>query len=236
MSDLLTLDQYKSDYYMQSTGTMPEEAVQVAIDMAEGAISAALGYPMADDGSPTFVAYQDTEEWPWPWPNRAITLMRPRIIAVDSVLALHDYYDCDCDWTELTGCAFVYDARLAVIKVRSCEQASSCWHSCDCPHRVRVAYTSGFAAADVVDTTPLGRRLRMAIALQAASLMRNMDHYTEGTVAIKSWSSLGYSETRDLLRSAAGTKLGQSILSQQAADLLNPLLIRRKGPVIIRGH
>lgn len=236
MSSILTIDQYKSDYYMQSTGTMPANAVQVAIDVAEADVSVALGYPVDDDGSPTFVAHQSTEEWPWPSPSRPIMLLRPRIITVDSILALHDYGDCDCEWTELTGCAFVHDARLSIIRVRTCAQASSCWSACDCPRRVRITYTSGFAAADAAATTVLGRKLRMAIALQAAALVRNLNHYTEGTMAVKSWSSLGYSETRDFVRTASGKLLGQSLLSQQAADILAPLLIRRKGPVIIRGH
>lgn len=234
MSVLLTPGEFASDYYMSSTGTKPANAVQVAIDLAEGDVSEVLGYPVTDAGAPTFISTQWTEEFVWPIPNRPIKLKKPRVISIDTVLGLHDSASCDCEWTELTACAFLFDSEKAIIHVRTCESALRCWKRCDCPHRARVTYTAGFAAADVTADTATGRRLRAAIALQARAYLNLLDFYTDGDVAAKSFSSLGYNETRDFVRTAAGRRLGLSTLSQQAADMLKPLMVHSKGAIILR--
>jgi hypothetical protein len=236
MSELLTAVEFASDSYMGSTGSSPSEAVQLAIDLAEGDVSAALGYAVDDDGTPTFVSHQDTEEHPWPWPNRAMKLQRPRIITIDSVYALHDTGDCDCEWTQLDACAFIFDARRGIVHFRSCEWVSRCWASCTCPERVRVTYTTGWTAAQVAATTPLGQRLRLAISLQARHYLNLTNFWTAGSTALKSLSTMGHSQTFDFVRSAVGLKFGQSLLCQNAADILNPLMSERKGPIMIRGH
>lgn len=236
MSELLTLAEFQSAAYMGSTGTATSEAAQLAIDLAEGDISSALGYPVDDDGTPTFVSHQTTEEWPWPWPNRAMKLRRPRIITVDSVYALHDTGDCDCEWTSLSACAFIFNADKGVVHFRSCEWVCQCWAQCTCPERVRVTYTSGWTAAQVLSTTPLGQRLRLAIALQARHYLNLTDFWTAGSVALKSLSTMGHSQAFDFVRSSVGKQLGQSVLCQNAADILTPLIPTRGGPVMIRGH
>lgn len=236
MSALLTPAEYASDYYMGSTGTKPANAVQVAIDMAEGDISEALGFPVDADGTPTFISTQVTETHKWPRPNRPLLLARPRVISLDSVYARHDLSDCDCEWTDLSACGFIFDTLVGIVKFRTCARASSCWVYCGCPQRVQVTYTCGFTAAQVADTTPTGRRLRQAIALQARAHMELMDHYTEGNTAVSSYSSLGYSEKREFKRSARGRKLGLSTLSQAAADLLEPLVVDRGGAIIARSQ
>lgn len=236
MSTLLTAVEYASDSYMDSTGTIPANAVQVAIDMAETDVSEALGFPVDGDGSPTFIAHQFTEEYPWPHPIRPLMLGSPRVISLDTVYARHDLGDCDCEWTDLTGCGFIHDARKGIILFRSCEWASSCWTCCRCPERVQVTYTAGFTAAQVAATTPTGRRLRLAIALRARALMDLQDHYGEGNVAVSSYSSLGYSERREFQRSALGRKLGLSVLDQASADVLRPLVVDRGGGVMLRSQ
>lgn len=234
MSTLLTPAEYASDSYMGSTGTVPANAVQVAIDIAEGHLSDALGYAVDDtDGTPTFIATQFTEEWPTQWPPRTHQLLKPRIITIDTVTALHAL-DCDCEWTELTECAVVYDAKHSVVQWQACTAVGGCYRSCSCPRRIRYVYTAGFTAAQVADTTPLGRTLRLAIALEARAFMNLQDHDSDGDVAVKSWSSLGYSETRDFTRSASGRRLGLGILSQRAADLIAPYCV--KTPVFIRSN
>lgn len=236
MSTLLTIDEFKSDSYMGSTGTKPSSAVQVAIDMAEGDVSRALGFPVDDDGTPTFIAHQFTEEHKWPRPNRPLMLDSPRVISLDTIYARHDLGDCDCEWTDLTACGFIHDARRGIVKFRTCERASSCWIYCGCPERVQVTYTAGFTAAQVATTTPAGRRLRLAIALQARAHLELQDFYTEGNAAVSSYSSLGYSEKREFERSARGRKMGLSALSQAAADVLGPLVVKRGGGIVARSQ
>jgi hypothetical protein len=235
MSVLLTVDQFKSDAYMGSTGTKPANAVQVAIDLAEGDVSEALGFPL-DDGAPTFIAQQVTEEYPWPHPNRPLLLTRPRVVSVDTVLARHDAGTCDCAWTDLTACAFLLDAKVGIVHFRSCAWAGGCWVNCRCPQRIQITYTAGFAAADLTADQPAGRRLRLAIALQARAHLELTDFYSEGNAAVSSYSSLGYSEKREFVRSATGRKLGLSALSQAAADVLRPLIVRRGGGIIARSQ
>ena len=232
----MTPAEFASDSYMGSTGTKPANAVQVAIDMAESDVSEALGFPLDSDGSYTFVAHQFVEEHRWPRPGRPLMLEAPRIITVDEVLALHDLGDCDCEWTELTACAFIYDALQGMVKFRYCERCASCWTRCSCPARVRVTYTAGFAASDVTADTPAGRKLRMAIALQARAHLDLMDFNTDGNVAIESYSSLGYSEKRAFGRTATGRAMGQSILSQAAADMLDSLIVKRGGGIMLRSQ
>jgi len=236
MSTLLTIDEFASDSYMGSTGTKPSNAVQVAIDIAETEVSEALGFPAGDDGTPTFISGEFTEEHPWPVPNRPLMLNSPRIITLDTVYARHDLGDCDCEWDDLTACGFIHDAKVGIVRFRTCARASSCWIYCGCPQRVQVTYTAGFTAAEVLPATPTGRRLRLAIALQARSHLELQDFYTDGNVAIKSYSSLRYSETREFTRSASGRKFGLSILSQAAADVLGPLVVDRGGAVMLRSQ
>lgn len=235
MSTLLTIGEFASDAYLGGTGTKASNAVQLAIDVAEGDISDALGFP-TDDGVPTFIAHEFTEEHPWPIPNRPVMLRRPRTISVDETLARHDLGTCDCEWTDLTACAFVHDARRSIVRFRTCERASSCWIYCGCPQRVQITYTAGFTAAQVDAATPTGQRIRLAIALQARALLDLQDFYTEGNAAVSSFSSLGYSEKREFVRTARGRKMGLSALSQAASDILEPLLVRRKGGIVLRGH
>jgi hypothetical protein len=236
MSTLLTIGEFASDSYMGSTGTKPANAVQVAIDMAESDVSIALGFPIDDDGSPAFISAEFTEEHKWPIPNRPLLLNSPRIISLDTIYARHDLGTCDCEWTDLTACGFIHNAKVGIVKFRTCERAASCWVYCGCPQRVQVTYTAGFTAAEVADTTPTGRRLRLAIALQARALLELQDFYTDGNVAISSWSSLGYSEKREFTRSARGKKMGLSILSQAAANVLEPLVVKRGGAVMLRSQ
>ena len=230
-----TADEFASDVYMGGTGTKSISAVQLAIDMAEADISDALGYPV-DAGAPTFLAQSFTEEHPWPVPNRPVMLHQPRIISVDTVLARHDLGTCDCEWTDLAACAFIHDARRGIVRFRTCARAASCWIYCGCPHRVSVTYTAGFTAAEVLSTTSTGKRLRLAIALQARAILELQDFYTEGNAAVSSYSSLGYSEKREFTRTARGRKMGLSALSQAASDTLEPLLVRRKGGIVLRMH
>lgn len=233
---LLTLDEFASEYYMGSTGTKPANAVQVAIEIAETEISEALGFPVDGDGAPTFISGEFTEEHPWPVPNRPLLLNSPRIVSLDTVYARHDLGTCDCEWTDLTACGFINDARTGIVKFRTCARAASCWIYCGCPQRVQVTYTAGFTAAQVAATTATGRRLRLAIALQARAHLELQDFYTEGNTAVSSYSSLGYSEKREFVRSARGRKFGLSMLSQAAADVLEPLVIERGGAIMLRSQ
>lgn len=227
LSTLLTIEEFASDYYMQSTGTIPSHAVQAAINVAEGDISNALGYPVdANDGTPTFIATQVVETHRWPVPNRPMYLIRPRLISLDSVVAMHAL-ECDCDWTEITECAFIHEALTSAIKFVICNRAAGCYSACSCPAQIQITYTSGFTEAQVLPATPLGQRLRQAIALQALTLIHDKDFYTDGGAAVKSYSSMGYSESRDFVRTAMGQRLGLGLLSEGAARQLGPLMIRR---------
>ena len=77
--------------------------------------------------------------------------------------------------------------------------------------------TAGFPAALVLPTTTLGRKLRLAIALTAREILELQDFWTEGVAPIKSYSELGYSESRDLHRTALGKRLGKGWLAENAA-------------------
>jgi hypothetical protein len=219
---------------MQSTYDIPVNAVEAAIDVAEGDISQALGYPVdANDGTPTFINTQVVETMRWPVPNRPVYLERPRLISLDTVVARHGL-ECDCDWTDVTECAFIYDTLTSAIKFQICNRAAGCYNACSCPQIMQGTYTSGFTAAQVLGTTPLGRRLRQAIALQATELIKQKDFYTDGAAAVGSFSSTGYSESRDVVRTATGQRLGMGLLSEAAARLLAPLMIKRA--VVLRSH
>lgn len=232
MSTVLSVAEYVT--IMGSTGTVPAGAAQLAIDIAEGDVSAALGFPIDEaTGAPTFIESTWIEQHKWPVPNRPLQLRRPRVISLTTVTALHDI-TCDCEWTEVTECGFIYDAKEGIVKFKVCNRAANCWTSCSCPTRIQVTYLAGFTAAQVADGTPLHSRLQLAIALQATDQMQLFDHYTDGGVTVKSYSSLGYSETRELALTARGKKMGMGMLNQRAASLLNPLITR--GAIMLRSQ
>lgn len=237
MSVLLTPAEFASDSYMQSTGTIPSNAVQVAIDIAEGQVSTALGFPV-DDGAPTFLSMSRTETYKWPHTGIPLQLRVPRLQSVTSVSTLHDQGSCDCTWTTLTdACAYILDARSSLIYVRQCGRESSCYctrcaRGCS-PHRVQVTYVAGFTAAEVAATTETGRRLRLAIALTAREIINLQDFWTEGAAPVKSFGSLGYNESRELNITALGNSLGKGWLPQHAANLLEPLLVETTEQVIV---
>lgn len=236
MSTILTVAEFISDHYMRDSGDASQHAIQVAIDIAEGRISEALGYPVdAGLGIPTLTSQQWTESHPWPSPNRPLMLDRPRLISVDTVTALHDV-TCDCTWTEVTECALVHQALESIIVFKICNRAASCWTACSCPHRIQVAYTAGFTAAQVAATAPIGRTLRLAIALVARDILQLQDYHTDGGAPVKSFSSLGYSESRDYQRTATGLRLGLGILAEQAATMIRPLMVDRGGAIILRSQ
>jgi hypothetical protein len=63
-----------------------------------------------------------------------------------------------------------------------------------------------------------------------------LDHDTDGGVAVKQYSTLGYSESRDFTRTARGRSIGLHMLDQASADVLEPLIVKRGGAVMIRGQ
>ena len=233
MGVILTADEFMSPSYMGTHNSATPEALNVAINTAEGSISEVLGYPMVD-GDPTLLSRSWTEDYRWPPGGRPIKLLRPRVASVDTVLTLHDIGDCDCVWTELTGCAFL-DPTSNEVRFRSCDWAASCWVQCSCPHTVRVTYTAGFTTAEVAATTSLGQRLRMAVSLLAKEHLELLDFHSEGVAPVKSFGSMGYSESRDVTRTEVGKRLGKGWLAEQAANLIQPLLNKTK-VVVLRGH
>jgi len=189
MSDIVTTSDF-SDYCGDSTGSYTSTQVQLALDIGEWLAEEYLMTPL----TPT----AQTEEYPWPF-QKELQLKKRRIISIDTVTSLH-FLDCDCEWQDDEECAVTLDAEQGIILAVACSAFPCCtargrWCGCECPARVRVTYTAGFASGAFTGTK-LGSVLRMAVCQIAKYLLPQITSLTaEGEKFIKSWSSMDYSES-----------------------------------------
>lgn len=216
MGQLVTADDFKN--YNSGTGVFPLQRVEDAIMLAEGQVEEWLNTAV--------VPTARTEEQPWPIDNGRIQLEKTRIISITGVLALHDQ-GCDCEWQEVVACARIEDADRGIITVKSCTGGgSACW-PCRCPRKVRITYSYGFTAAQSLKTTHDGMTLQAGIFQAALGyLQTGIGLNASGNVAIGSFSSAGYSESRQF-NERSGTNENVNPQMQLAQQTVRRLRIFR---------
>ena len=188
MSDIVSTSDFLT-YCGGSTGSYTTTQVQTALDLAEWLAEDFLCTPL--------IPTQQTEEYAWPF-QKALQLKKRRIITVDTVTSLH-YLNCDCEWEDETECAVILDALNGIINPIACGAFPCCtargrWCGCNCPARIRVTYTAGFASGYF--TGKVGSVFTTAISQIAKYILPQITNLlAEGEKTVKSWSSMDYSES-----------------------------------------
>lgn len=163
----------------------------------------------------------------YPHPAQGIRLDHGYIQSIDRIKAKSLDDDCDCDLTENDACAIIrgtwgyIDFRVTERAVRA--QCGSCGYGSY--YNIDVTYTAGLPTG----TSALDRSLHKALSKVArVELMETVDPGANeggpGDPGVKSWSSLGYSETRQDMMS---TSFGQTAIGNYAARLVKHLKKRR---------
>ncbi len=218
--------------YGVSTGTLDSTALQNAINMAEYDIEAVLNTHL----TPT----QGTEEFIWSmiYKEQKVKLRWNYINSIDSTSAKHSL-DADCVWVEDEACSVILD------RIHSFINFQACWLSigrCNCtggiiPDRLVVTYTSGYTADEIDETTQLGQKLRMAIALQTTYYIQMLTTSLniDGLWNLESFRSMDYSEKRSEGSFYKYNSLGNNPYSQKAYDILKTITSKKKVAIFLRG-
>lgn len=224
MGIILTPAELQSTY--GGTGTHDPNDVDLAIDLAEFDIAEALNIPL----EPTTL----TKEYPWPHGNGVLMLEKLKVTSITTVTAKHSL-DADCVWTEDAECGVILDGEGGIVRLVGCTLSLG---NCNCdlniiPDRAVVTYVAGFTAAEIDPASSTGKALRMAIALHARDWIAALEEgdFWEGEFAIKSYSSMDYSEQREIIGTL--NPLGPSLRASSAWRLLKHL--RPYRAVSIRG-
>src|SRR3990167_2057752 len=204
--------------FMGGSGTYRSQDVQNALYLAEQRV----GWWLNTAVEPT----ANTEEDPWPVDDGKSVLAKTRLISITSITGLHTP-TCTCSWTEIAECAYILNDRQSIIQAVDCNGVgNSCW-PCRCPKRVRITYQYGFSAAEALATTPDGALLRASIFNAAYGFLQSgIGLDAAGGYAITSWSSVGYSESRQY-GEKSGAEGSMNAFIVQAREMVRPLMIRR---------
>lgn len=145
------------------------------------------------------------------------------VSSVDSVKLIHQEDCYDCDTTEYTGCAFVWEDTFAYIDVRQVENACGCCCSCmDDPYQTKVVWTSGLPSGTTYQADML-LALTMAADITLNEIIDPGANEGTGDIGIQEFSNQQYNEKRvKLMR----TSFGSSARAQKVAQLVSNL--RRK--------
>lgn len=221
---LLTPAEVQDDF--GGTGTFPITDVQLAIDISEFEIGSAIAIPL----EPTTLE----EEFIWPLDSGRRKLRMKKVTSITSVTAKHSL-DNECIWVTDEECGVILNSDQGIIKIVACDLSlTDCGCSGDIlPDRAVVVYIAGFTAAETAADTSVGKVLRMAITLRAREWLNALadGQAWEGENAITSWSSMDYSEQRQITELL--NPLGPGAFSQAAWRLLKQL--RPYGFVAITG-
>ncbi|MHA2063874.1 MAG: hypothetical protein ACXABY_05745 [Candidatus Thorarchaeota archaeon] len=226
---LLTIVQLGENY--GGVGDHDADNLQMAIDLAEFDIFHAINTPL----EPTTF----TEEHQWPHGKGDLKLSKRKVTALTTVTAKHSL-DADCIWTEDTECGVILDSNHGWVRLIGCSLTltdCNCSYNTIVPDRAVVTYVAGYTAAESDPSTAVGKALRMAIALRAREWLVALEagDFFEGEAAVTSWSSMDYSEQREL--ADVMNPLGPGPLSQTAWRILDKLTsytsIMIRGPGLV---
>jgi len=158
-----------------------------------------------------------------------LMLKRPHLVSINSVTINHDLFDCACGTDDVTGCAVVYNSRLAIIRLESCQSPANCSCSSGRPGQVTICATTGLfnTLGDLPQT------VKTALALLASwwiSLLSS-GGADASSGFVDSWRSMDYSESLKFIETSL---LGSSPQAAAAWQLLRRYRVKRAIP--IRGH
>jgi len=158
-----------------------------------------------------------------------LMLKRPHLVSVDSVTINHDLFDCACGTEDVTGCAVVYNSRLGIVRLESCQSPANCSCSTGRPGQVTICATSGLfnTLGDLPQT------VKMALALLASWWLTVLSSGGADASSgfVDSWRSMDYSESLKFIESNV---LGSSPQAAAAWQLLRRYRVKRA--VAARGH
>lgn len=169
------------------------------------------------------VAETVTGTYNWPAYGSRMRLEYGWVQSVGSVTVIHEA-GCSCETVELTGCAFMIDARNGVIDLRSCGNLLQ-WScaTCTCAAaggglvQTRVAYTVGLPTGAWFDT-----RILQALTIAADLALEQVIDPSgaeggPGDAGVEQFATKGYSERRRPLQRSA---FGVSARANYAANLI----------------
>lgn len=194
-------------FYGGSTGTSVAGQRNAAYFVAEKQMSSHIGTFLL----PSVVT--GTFRWPG---GQHLVLPYSHIISIPNVTVLNQSSLCNCNFTEFSGCAFIWDDTYGYIDVR---RIASGVAGCSCviepPYQVRVVMNAGLPTGTANQADML---LGLTIAAEI-NLNRIIDpSANEGTgdIGIEEFSNLSYREKRIGLKRTA---FGNSAKANEAALL-----------------
>jgi len=219
MSGMLTTPEEFANFE-GGTGNYRSQDIENALAIAELIVEDLLNSPL--------VPCPFTEEYPYPEHSLRLQLVKRRVNSIDTVVGLHTL-DCDCAWETITGCGVVLNREAGDIQLQNCAGAlSGCW-PCRCPRRIRVTYTAGFTASETQASSKIGRAIRAAVFnMTLAVLFSSVGFSAAGTMNITSWSSAGYSESREFGEMSAEAAFTHPLYGQAVAILKAVGLIKKR--------
>lgn len=146
---------------------------------------------------------QEIHLWPreardWNERNDRIQTDKTHVSSVASVTLLADVNGCTCNLTTFSGCAIVVNGETGLLAVRectACAQANcACGSSTIRPYQAQLAYYAG-----LFPTPPLDKDVLLAVILKAREAFEQLQPGPVsglGSIAVTSWSSMDYSESR----------------------------------------
>jgi hypothetical protein len=202
--------------YGGAIGTATPAQQNAAFAMAEQWCASEIGCPL------TTTNITGTFTWP---AFGLLQLPHDHIQQVLSVVGLHDAGSCDCDYTELSGCAFLIHPDSGIISLKECGCATQ---MCGCaggrPAQVRVVYSAGYASGTVGANPNV--LLALTTVAQMALLQMTAPYQLEGgpgAPGVQEFTDGPYHEIRTKLFS---TMFGTSPQANFARDLLEQVGLR----------
>jgi len=213
------------------TGTAAQNlaAWEIAWELAESAIGGATAAANLLTGTDCDVYDRPTGWLDYNETFGYLMLKRPHLISIQSVVINHDLFDCACGNDDVSGCAVVYNSRLGIVRLESCQSPANCSCSAGRPGQVTICASSGLFNT----LSDLPQTVKVALALLASwwiSLLESGG--AEASLGfIDSWRSMDYSESLKFIETSV---LGSSPQAAAAWQLLRRYRVVRAVP--IRGH
>lgn len=171
-------------------------------------------------GTPLF-STNITGSYVIPQQTNPITLEHVQVHSIQSVKAYYNT-DCQCTLTEMDGCGIILESGYGFIHMQRIYDAIlACGRGLSEPLKMEVVYNAGHPSGIMIQDTSL----HMALVLAAQQYLNELVNPGAleggaGAPGIVSYSSLGYSETRN---KQGMTPFGQSAIANRIAQIVNHL-------------
>lgn len=163
-----------------------------------------------------------TGTFAWPLGSHILPLPEARITSIDAVTAISKDSGCTCTLTRNDGCGIILDSGFGYVFLQPVEGAlvNACGYAV-IPFQMEVVYRAGFSTGTIADDTSLHMGLSFGAEIMLNEIVDPAaNEGGPGDPGIKSYGSLGYSESR---RDLGMTPWGQSARSNMIAKTIRHL-------------